>query len=219
MDGRGRRLTVFSVVGQSRAYAREHGKVEPRHVLLPRTKGFVATVQGGPARVLSCATLSGLTRTAPPAELRDSHIRYVYDLTLCYGLPHTGAGTSEAPPLDPPDSAVALPDGTTPRRRRNERPALPATADSTESLLASGEEGAADGVRQDKTPRKARAPRRGAPGLSEVLSIGDLAGAGYSFHVHLERWVSLVLPDSPGGPLTSSHTGTRSRISRSTRTA
>jgi 1-acyl-sn-glycerol-3-phosphate acyltransferase len=51
---------------RSRAYAREHGLYEPRHTLVPRTKGFVATVHG----------------------LRD-HVDAVYDLTLGYeqGVP------------------------------------------------------------------------------------------------------------------------------------
>lgn len=51
---------------QSRAYARKHGLHQPRHTLVPRTKGFVATVQG----------------------LRD-HVDAVYDLTLGYedGVP------------------------------------------------------------------------------------------------------------------------------------
>ncbi len=51
---------------RSRKYAREHGLYEPRHTLVPRTKGFVATVQG----------------------LRD-HVDAVYDLTLGYekGVP------------------------------------------------------------------------------------------------------------------------------------
>ena len=51
---------------RSREYAREHGLHEPRHTLVPRTKGFVATVVG----------------------LRD-HVDAVYDLTLGYeeGVP------------------------------------------------------------------------------------------------------------------------------------
>jgi 1-acyl-sn-glycerol-3-phosphate acyltransferase len=52
---------------KSRAYARKQGLPEPRHVLLPRTKGFVATVEG----------------------LRD-HVSAVYDVTVGYeeGVPN-----------------------------------------------------------------------------------------------------------------------------------
>lgn len=51
---------------KSQAYARERGMQEPRHTLLPRSKGFVATVEG----------------------LRD-HVEAVYDLTIGYeaGVP------------------------------------------------------------------------------------------------------------------------------------
>jgi 1-acyl-sn-glycerol-3-phosphate acyltransferase len=56
-------------LAKSQAYAREQGLPEPRHTLLPRTKGFVATVEG----------------------LRD-HVAAVYDLTLGYegGVPTLG---------------------------------------------------------------------------------------------------------------------------------
>ena len=46
----------------SRRYARSIGRPEPRHVLLPRTKGFVATVEG----------LRG-------------HVSAIYDITIGYG--------------------------------------------------------------------------------------------------------------------------------------
>lgn len=61
----GTRITPAKLA-KSQAYAREHGLPEPRHTLLPRTKGFVATVEG----------------------LRD-HVTAVYDLTLGYerGVP------------------------------------------------------------------------------------------------------------------------------------
>jgi len=61
----GTRLTAEKLA-RSQAYAREHGLPVLRHVLVPRTKGFVATVQG----------------------LR-SHVDAVYDLTLGYerGVP------------------------------------------------------------------------------------------------------------------------------------
>lgn len=49
----------------AQAYARQHGKPELQRVLLPRTKGFVATIQG----------------------LRDSHVQYLYDLTFLYESP------------------------------------------------------------------------------------------------------------------------------------
>ncbi|WVF65533.1 hypothetical protein IAT40_000261 [Kwoniella sp. CBS 6097] len=50
---------------QSQAFARKNGKAELDHVLFPRTKGFVATVQA----------------------LRNSHVKYIYDLTLLYSSP------------------------------------------------------------------------------------------------------------------------------------
>jgi 1-acyl-sn-glycerol-3-phosphate acyltransferase len=56
----GTRITPEKLAA-SQAYAREHGLFVPRHVLIPRTKGFAATVQG----------------------LRD-HVAAVYDLTLGY---------------------------------------------------------------------------------------------------------------------------------------
>ncbi len=61
----GTRLTEAKLA-KSREYAREHGLPEPRHTLVPRTKGFVATVEG----------------------LRD-HVDAVYDITLGYekGVP------------------------------------------------------------------------------------------------------------------------------------
>jgi 1-acyl-sn-glycerol-3-phosphate acyltransferase len=61
----GTRITPEKLAA-SQAYAREHGLREPRHVLIPRTKGFAATVLG----------------------LRD-HVTAVYDLTLGYegGVP------------------------------------------------------------------------------------------------------------------------------------
>jgi 1-acyl-sn-glycerol-3-phosphate acyltransferase len=61
----GTRITPEKLA-RSQAYAREHGLPEPRHVLVPRTKGFVATVLG----------------------LRD-HVKAVYDVTIGYegGVP------------------------------------------------------------------------------------------------------------------------------------
>jgi 1-acyl-sn-glycerol-3-phosphate acyltransferase len=61
----GTRLTAEKLA-RSQAYAREHGLPVPRHTLVPRTKGFVATVEG----------------------LRD-HVGAVYDVTLGYegGVP------------------------------------------------------------------------------------------------------------------------------------
>jgi len=47
---------------QAQAFARQHNKPELSRVLLPRTKGFVSTIQG----------------------LRGSHVKHVYDLTLLY---------------------------------------------------------------------------------------------------------------------------------------
>lgn len=58
----GTRLTPEKLA-RSQAHARERGLPEPRHVLVPRTKGFVATVQG----------------------LR-SHVDAVYDATLGYEM-------------------------------------------------------------------------------------------------------------------------------------
>ncbi|WWC64009.1 uncharacterized protein I303_106615 [Kwoniella dejecticola CBS 10117] len=60
----GTRRTSFKLL-KSQAFAREKGKHELKHVLFPRTKGFVSTVQA----------------------LRDSHIKYVYDFTLLYQSP------------------------------------------------------------------------------------------------------------------------------------
>ncbi|WWD21293.1 hypothetical protein CI109_105777 [Kwoniella shandongensis] len=51
---------------RSKAYAKANGKQELDHVLFPRTKGFVRTVRA----------------------LRDSHIRYLYDLTFLYTSPN-----------------------------------------------------------------------------------------------------------------------------------
>ena len=61
----GTRITPEKLA-QSQAYAREHGLHVPRHTLVPRTKGFTATVEG----------------------LRD-HVDAVYDCTLGYveGVP------------------------------------------------------------------------------------------------------------------------------------
>ena len=61
----GTRLTPEKLA-RSQRYAEEHGLYAPRHVQVPRTKGFVATVEG----------------------LRD-HVEAVYDLTLGYkqGVP------------------------------------------------------------------------------------------------------------------------------------
>ncbi|OCF40940.1 hypothetical protein I317_05218 [Kwoniella heveanensis CBS 569] len=50
---------------QSQAFARKNGKPELDHLLFPRTKGFVATVQA----------------------LKNSHIKHIYDLTLLYSSP------------------------------------------------------------------------------------------------------------------------------------
>jgi 1-acyl-sn-glycerol-3-phosphate acyltransferase len=61
----GTRITPKKLA-QSQEYARQHGHYVPRHTLLPRTKGFIATVEG----------------------LRD-HVDAVYDCTLGYveGVP------------------------------------------------------------------------------------------------------------------------------------
>ncbi len=61
----GTRITPEKLA-KSQAYAREHGQYIPRHTLVPRTKGFTATVEG----------------------LRD-HVTAVYDCTLGYveGVP------------------------------------------------------------------------------------------------------------------------------------
>ncbi|WWC73087.1 uncharacterized protein I206_107052 [Kwoniella pini CBS 10737] len=50
---------------KSQVFAREKCKPELKHLLFPRTKGFVSTVQA----------------------LRNSHIKYIYDLTLLYQSP------------------------------------------------------------------------------------------------------------------------------------
>ncbi|ORY05421.1 1-acylglycerol-3-phosphate acyltransferase [Basidiobolus meristosporus CBS 931.73] len=51
-----------SKLAKAQVFAAERGLHVPRNILVPRTKGFVATVQA----------------------LRDSHVKYVYDLTLAY---------------------------------------------------------------------------------------------------------------------------------------
>lgn len=57
---------------QSQAFGRQRDLPMLEHVLLPRTKGFVAAV----------------------TELRNSHVEYLYDFTLVYGGPR---GFQEAP--------------------------------------------------------------------------------------------------------------------------
>ncbi|WWC91203.1 uncharacterized protein L201_006145 [Kwoniella dendrophila CBS 6074] len=54
-----------SKILRSQAFARTKGKSEFKHVLFPRTKGFISTAQA----------------------LKDSHIKYIYDLTLLYQSP------------------------------------------------------------------------------------------------------------------------------------
>lgn len=73
------------------------------------------------------------------AALRSSHIRHVYDLTLSYKAPSTGAVPAETRPL--------IDDKQSPR---------------TESVGRT-------------------------PSLDELLSVTDLAAAGYSFHVDVRR--------------------------------
>ncbi|WVR09049.1 hypothetical protein IAU60_006109 [Kwoniella sp. DSM 27419] len=62
----GTRRTPGKVL-QGQAFARERGKPELKHLLYPRTKGFIATVNA----------------------LRNSHIKYIYDLSLLYSSPGT----------------------------------------------------------------------------------------------------------------------------------
>ncbi|WVW79368.1 hypothetical protein I302_101336 [Kwoniella bestiolae CBS 10118] len=62
---------------KSQAFAREKGKQELKHVLFPRTKGFLSTVQA----------------------LRDSHIKYIYDLTLLYRSPGSEKNKWKVPSL------------------------------------------------------------------------------------------------------------------------
>ncbi|KAK9729281.1 hypothetical protein K7432_000431 [Basidiobolus ranarum] len=51
-----------SKLAKAQVFAAERGLYVPNNILVPRTKGFIATVQA----------------------LRDSHVKYVYDLTLAY---------------------------------------------------------------------------------------------------------------------------------------
>lgn len=57
---------------ESQDFAKKRDLPVLDHVLLPRSKGFVAAV----------------------SELRDSHVKHVYDLTLVYGGPN---GVQDAP--------------------------------------------------------------------------------------------------------------------------
>ncbi|WVQ63890.1 uncharacterized protein L199_002046 [Kwoniella botswanensis] len=66
-----------SKILRSQAFARQKGKDELQHVLFPRTKGFVSTVQA----------------------LRTSHITYIYDLTLLYQSPGNGNNKWKVPSL------------------------------------------------------------------------------------------------------------------------
>jgi hypothetical protein len=125
-------------------------------VLFPRFKGFVATVQGELGTVpLSTRGDGRLTLTCKllPA-LRESHVKYVYDLTLCYGVPQK-------------------------QQRRDE-------AESTVNLQSASDDDLQSVGRKSFLATPALG-RKGAPSLSEVLSVGDLAAAGYDFHVDLRR--------------------------------
>jgi len=50
---------------EAQAFAGKRGKEELKHLLIPRTKGFMSTIKG----------------------LRGSHIKYIYDLTFLYTSP------------------------------------------------------------------------------------------------------------------------------------
>lgn len=62
----------------SQAWAKENDRPQPQHLLCPRTKGFVATVQH-------------LRRTAP-------HVRAVYDVGIAYARGHGRVARFQQPP-------------------------------------------------------------------------------------------------------------------------
>lgn len=78
---------------QAEAYAKSRGKSAYRHLLHPRTKGFVSTVQSE-SQPPSQESGHGPTRVG----LKDSHIQYLYDLTFLYAAP--GSVDYRAPSLD-----------------------------------------------------------------------------------------------------------------------
>lgn len=69
---------------QSQAFARRTGKHELEHLLQPRTKGFVATIQGQFGLKVALYPDLQLTQII---GLRNSHVRYLYDLTFLYVCP------------------------------------------------------------------------------------------------------------------------------------
>jgi hypothetical protein len=123
-------------------------------VLFPRFKGFVATVQGALGTVPRSTRGDSRLTCKLTLALRESHVKYVYDLTLCYGVPQKQQRRDDA------ESTVILPSASDDDLQSVGRKSLFATP-------ALG--------------------RKGAPSLSEVLSVGDLAAAGYDFHVDLRR--------------------------------
>ncbi|GFZ47113.1 hypothetical protein JCM24511_04855 [Saitozyma sp. JCM 24511] len=69
---------------ESQAFARRTGKHELEHLLQPRTKGFVATIQGQFGLKVALYPDLQLTQII---GLRNSHVRYLYDLTFLYVCP------------------------------------------------------------------------------------------------------------------------------------